>query len=106
MLPVATFAAGLIAGAVGLQMLKKSKAPKSLRDAADRLDGIGDKACGKAREGLDKAQSGLRRAATSGLSAVERSAADLRAKLEPDAVEAEPAARMETAPETEAKREA
>lgn len=89
MLPVVTFAAGLIAGAVGLQLLKKAKTP-----------------------------AGLRRAAVSGLSAVERSSADLRAKLEPTAVEAEPAevaetqaeavtetAQAEAGPETGEKRE-
>lgn len=96
MLPVLTFAAGLIAGAVGYRALNKSKSNVSLRAAGDA-----------ARDSLGKAQSGLRQAAVSGLSAVERSSASLRAKLEtvPDetaapapAVEADPAA-AETAPE-------
>lgn len=67
MLPVLTFASGLIAGIVGVQMLKKAK-------LADRPDPA-------AR--LDKAQAGLRQAAVSGLAAVEKSSACLRAKLTP-----------------------
>lgn len=67
MLPVLTFASGLIAGIVGVQMLKKAK-------LADRRDPA-------AR--LDKAQAGLRQAAVSGLAAMEKSSAGLRAKLTP-----------------------
>lgn len=67
MLPVLTFASGLIAGIVGVRLLKKAK-------LADRPDTA-------AR--LDKAQTGLRHAAVSGLAAVEKSSACLRAKLTP-----------------------
>lgn len=80
MLPVLTFAAGLIVGAAGYRALKKSKSGANLRAAGDI-----------AREGLDKAQCGLRQAAVSGLGAVERSSANLRVKLE-TAAEAPPAA--------------
>lgn len=97
MLPVLTFAAGLIVGAAGYRALKKSKSGVNLRAAGDA-----------ARDGLGKAQSGLRQAAVSGLSAVERSSANLRVKLETVAAE-EPApaaeadsATVETAPETPA----
>nr|HRQ82140.1 hypothetical protein [Azospirillaceae bacterium] len=78
MLPVLTFAAGLIVGAAGYRALKKSKSSVNLRAAGDA-----------ARDGLGKAQSGLRQAAVSGLSAVERSSANLRVKLETVPVEAE-----------------
>lgn len=94
MLPVLTFAAGLIVGAAGYRALKKSKSGVDLRAAGDA-----------ARDGLGKAQSGLRQAAVSGLSAVERSSANLRVKLETVPAEAEePAdegvsAAVETAPE-------
>lgn len=85
MLPVLTFASGLIAGIVGVRLLKKAK-------LADRPDTA-------AR--LDKAQTGLRHAAVSGLAAVEKSSACLRAKLTPAeapdaAVPAEPMAADET----------
>lgn len=93
MLPVLTFAAGVLAGVIGVKMLKKAKQSDALRAAAaTRLETVGD----RAREGLDKAQSGLRQAAVSGLSAVEKSSASLRAKLTPAE---EPAA--ETAAPTE-----
>lgn len=97
MLPVLTFAAGLIVGAAGYRALKKSKARVDLGAAG-----------AAARDGLDRAQSGLRQAAVSGLSAVERSSANLRVKLETipvdepaPAAEADSAA-VETAPEAAA----
>jgi hypothetical protein len=65
-----TFAAGVVAGAVGVRALKKAEAPEKLTDLAH-----------KARSGLDKAGEGLRDATVSGLSAVEKSSASLRAKL-------------------------
>ncbi|MCW2274853.1 hypothetical protein M2321_002434 [Rhodoblastus acidophilus] len=65
-----TFAAGIVAGAVGVRALKKAEAPEKLTDLAH-----------KARSGLDKAGEGLRDATVSGLSAVEKSSASLRAKL-------------------------
>lgn len=96
MLPVLTFAAGLIVGAAGYRALKKSKSSVNLRAAGDA-----------ARDGLGKAQSGLRQAAVSGLSAVERSSANLRVKLETVPAEAEEpvsaaAAAPEAAPEASA----
>jgi hypothetical protein len=65
-----TFAAGVVAGAVGVRALKKAEAPEKLTGLAH-----------KARSGLDKAGEGLRDATVSGLSAVEKSSASLRAKL-------------------------
>jgi hypothetical protein len=73
MLPFLTFASGIIAGIVGVKLLKKVKAP-------DSLGTLGD----KARSGLDKAQAGLRDVTVSGLSAIEKSSASLRTKLTPD----------------------
>lgn len=93
MLPVLTFAAGVLAGAIGVKMLKQAKQSDALRAAAAvRLETVGD----KAREGLGKAQCGLRQAAVSGLSAVEKSSASLRARLTPAEEPAE-----ETAPAEE-----
>lgn len=70
--PLLTFAGGLIAGIIGIRVLNKAAAP-----AAARLDGLG----GKARQGLDQAGESLRGAAVTGLSAIEKSSAGLRAKL-------------------------
>ncbi|EME69039.1 hypothetical protein H261_15300 [Paramagnetospirillum caucaseum] len=70
--PLLTFASGLLAGIVGVRLINKA-APS----AAARLDGIGD----KARQGLCQAQGGLRDATVSGLTAIEKSSASLRAKL-------------------------
>ncbi|MCG5243820.1 hypothetical protein ACIU1J_24025 [Azospirillum doebereinerae] len=72
MLPVLTFASGLIAGIVGVQLLKKTKLADE--GAAARLD---------------KTRAGLRRAAVSGLAAMETSSAGLRAKLTPAEATAE-----------------
>lgn len=92
MLPVLTFAAGLIVGAAGYRALKKSKSSVNFRAAGDA-----------ARDGLGKAQSGLRQAAVSGLSAVERSSANLRVKLETVPAEAdEPVSAADAAPEASA----
>ncbi len=65
MLPLLRFAAGLVVGIAGVTLLKS----------------------GKAKQGLDQAQTSLRDAAVYGLSAIEKSSASLREKLEP-AVEA------------------
>ncbi|MFA6022392.1 MAG: hypothetical protein WC722_19205 [Rhodospirillales bacterium] len=73
MLPLLTFASGLLAGIVGVKLLKKVKAPDSLGNFGD-----------KARSGLDKAQAGLRDATVTSLSAIEKSTASLRAKLTPE----------------------
>ena len=69
-----TFAAGVVAGVAGVKALKKAEAPEKLADLAQ-----------KARGGFDRAGEGLRDATVSGLSAVEKSSASLRAKLSGDA---------------------
>lgn len=95
MLPLLTFASGLVAGIVGIRLLKTVKTPENLKTAAGT---IGD----KARHGLDQAQSGLRQATVSGLTAIEKSSATLRARLSPEMGEppveqpARPAARKAT----------
>jgi len=68
-----TFATGIVAGAVGVKLLKKAEAPAKLTTLAH-----------KARSGFDKAGEELREATVSGLSAVEKSSASLRAKLAKD----------------------
>jgi hypothetical protein len=73
MLPLLTFASGLIAGIVGVRLVKSVTAPSGPRAAATaRLGTIGD-----------KAQTGLRQATVSGLTVIEKSSANLRAKLTP-----------------------
>ncbi len=91
MLPFLTFASGIVAGIVGVQLLKKAKTPQNLTQLGD-----------KARGGLDKAGASLRDATVSGLSAIEKSTAGLRARLIPAEAEAEAvveAAPVEAAPE-------
>lgn len=83
MLPFLTFAGGIVAGIVGVKLLKQVKTPESLGSLGD-----------KARSGLDKAGAGLREATVSGLSAIEKSTATLRTKLTP---EAEPEAEVPAA---------
>lgn len=72
--PLLTFASGLVVGIIGLRALKNAKAPETLRDAT----GAGLKA---ARTGLEQAETGLRKATVSGLDAIEKSSAALKAKL-------------------------
>lgn len=72
--PLLTFASGLVVGIVGLRALKNAKTPETLRDAT----GAGLKA---AQTGLEQAETGLRKATVSGLDAIERSSAALKAKL-------------------------
>jgi hypothetical protein len=73
MLPLLTFASGLIAGIVGVRLVKSVTAPSGPRAAATaRLGTIGG-----------KAQTGLRQATVSGLTVIEKSSANLRAKLTP-----------------------
>lgn len=100
--PFLTFASGVLLGVAGIRLLKTVKAPESLKTAAGSL---GD----KARHGLDQAQAGLRDATVSGLSAIERSSANLRDRLvtapaEPPASEA-PAAEAPVAKPRKAKAE-
>lgn len=82
--PLLTFASGLLAGIVGVRLLNKT-APQVA--AAVRAGDLG----GKARQGLTQAQSGLRDATVSGLAAIEKSSASLRARLTPAQAEAEAA---------------
>jgi len=80
MRPLLTFASGLLAGIVGIRLLKTVKLPENLRaNATARLDTLGD----KARHGFDKAETGLRQATVSGLETIEKSSASLRSKLTP-----------------------
>lgn len=81
MLPFLTFAGGIVAGIVGVKLLKQVKTPES-------LESLGD----KARSGLDKAGAGLRDVTVSGLSAIEKSTAKMRGKLSPEAEAEVPAA--------------
>lgn len=78
MLPLLTFASGIVAGIVGVRLLKKNKGSGSLKS-------LGQKAC----SGLDRAGEGLRDATVSGLSALEQSSASLRGQLTPSAPAAE-----------------
>lgn len=77
MLPLLTFASGLLAGVVGVRLLKSVKTPEGVKTATAAIGG-------KARHGLDQAQTGLRQATVSGLTAIERSSASLRARLTPE----------------------
>ncbi len=78
MLPLLTFTSGLLAGIVGVRLLKSAQASKGISAASGAQWGaMGD----KARYGLDKAQTGLRQATVSGLSVIEKSSASLREKL-------------------------
>lgn len=87
MVPLLTFASGLLAGIVGVRVLKGTAKP-----SGEKLQALGT----RARDGLEKAQNGLRSATISGLEGIERSSAHLRDKLTPP-----PAAEtaIETAPE-------
>lgn len=70
MYPLLVFATGLLAGAAGVRLLKGVKGP---------LKATGQQATGA-----------VRGAAVSGLSAIERTSACLRTKLEPEAAAAAP----------------
>lgn len=78
MLPVLMFASGLVAGVVGVRLLKKATTP-----AAPDLHRLGQ-----------RTRDGLRDATVTGLTAIETQAASLRAKLTPatEAAPTEPAA--------------
>ncbi|MBK3731772.1 hypothetical protein GAY29_01390 [Azospirillum brasilense] len=82
MLPLLTFASGVIAGALGVRMVKNAKAKADPRIAdlrATNLKAADVKAA--AREGAGKAQTAVREAAVSGLLAIERTSAGLRSRL-------------------------
>lgn len=70
MLPLLPFAAGLLAGAVAIRLLRNAKTREGL-----------DKVQDKARHGLEKTQDKLRDAAISGLAAVENSSSALKQRL-------------------------
>lgn len=70
MLPLLPFAAGLVAGAIAVRLLRNEKT----RDGLDKVQE-------KARLGLEKAQESLRGATISGLSAVESSSAAMKRRL-------------------------
>jgi len=89
MLPFLTFAGGIVAGIVGVKLLKQVKPPESLGNLGD-----------KARSGLDKAGAGLRDATVTGLSAIEKSTAKMRTKLTPPAAEPPEAVAAPTATTT------
>ncbi|MGQ9368065.1 hypothetical protein [Azospirillum sp. ST 5-10] len=98
MLPLLMFASGVVAGVVGVRVLKSAASSGDLPAAA--RSGVG--AIGaKAQSGVDHAQAAVRGATISGLSAIERTSANLRAKLE-----SQPAPEAERAAEREAEREA
>lgn len=117
MLPLLTFAAGLVTGAAGIRLLKSVKTKESLREAT--ASGV-EAVTTTARDQLGRVETGLRKATVSSLTAIERSSANLRAKLEaepaptgePEAVPQEAAAapvkpkarsRAKAKPATEAK---
>ncbi|AWJ92917.1 hypothetical protein Sp245p_24080 (plasmid) [Azospirillum baldaniorum] len=77
MLPLLTFASGVIAGAIGVRMVKNAKA-KADPKIAD-LKSVDVRAA--AREGAGKAQTAVREAAVTGLLAIERTSAGLRSRL-------------------------
>ncbi|GAA4249758.1 hypothetical protein GBZ26_27735 [Azospirillum formosense] len=108
MLPLLTFASGVIAGAIGVRMVKnaKAKADPTIADLrATNLKSVDVKAA--AREGAGKAQSAVREAAVTGLLAIERTSAGLRSRLATPVEEAPvEAAPVEAAPvEAEAVKE-
>ncbi|SCM76193.1 conserved hypothetical protein [uncultured Pleomorphomonas sp.] len=78
MLPLLTFASGLIVGIAGIRLARSAKPGDGLKAAADTIGT-------KAREGLESARSGLREAAVTGLSTVEKTSASLRDRLQPTA---------------------
>ena len=102
MLPFLTFATGLLAGIAGVRLLKSAKFDAIPTPSAADL--------GKtAREGFDRARTGLREAAVSGLTTVEKTSAGLREKLAPEPAPpgepavAEPSGTVETEAATEPK---
>lgn len=100
MLPLLTFAAGVLAGASVVRMLRSEKARAGFEAAGSRLREAATASRGKAQSGLDAAESQLRDAAIAGLAAVERSSAKLRGKLDPKPRKAPRAARKSTRKKT------
>lgn len=95
MFPLLTFATGLVVGIAGVRLLKSTRFDAIPTPSAADL--------GKtARDGFDRARSGLREAAVSGLTAVEKTSAGLREKLAPEAAPADEAAVTEPTAEAAA----
>lgn len=67
MLPFLTFASGLLIGGLGMKLARDARGAKAET----------------AREALAKGEAKMRRAAASGLDAVEKTAADLRRRVDP-----------------------
>lgn len=80
MYPLLVFASGLVAGAVGLRLLKNAKVPEGLKAAT--ASGVGTIGT-TAQSGVGKAQTVVREVTISGLSAIEKTSAHLRSKLTP-----------------------
>lgn len=97
MFPLLTFATGLVVGIAGVRLLKSARFDAVPTPSTDEIGK-------KAREGFERARSGLREAAVSGLSAVEKTSAGLREKLAPEAAAASETdateSSAEAAPET------
>lgn len=87
MFPLLTFAAGLVTGAASIRLLKSIKAPDKLREAT--VSGV-EAVTTTARDQYGRVETGLRKATVSSLSAIERSSATLRAKLEAEPAETPP----------------
>ncbi|WP_029007249.1 hypothetical protein [Azospirillum halopraeferens] len=93
MIPLLMFASGVVVGAAALRLLKSATVPEEWRGAGTT-----------ARTGVDRAQAAVREATLSGLSAVERTSAGLRARLTPEpAAPADAEAVPEAAPAPEAR---
>lgn len=88
MLPLLVFASGVVAGVVGVRALKSVASPDSISKAGSGIGTIG----ARAQSGIGQAQSAVRDATVSGLSAIERTSAQLRARLEAPPEPAEPPA--------------
>lgn len=71
MLPLIPLISGIVIGAVGVRLLKNNQSAESL--------------CASTRAGLEKAESGLRRATISSLEAIKKTSESLQNKLERNA---------------------
>lgn len=103
MIPLLTFATGIVVGAVGLKVAKgltrANRKPKNMAIPDDSAPGDGGEDPISSSENsqesapdssiVNRARDGLRSAAVNGLSAVERSSAALREKLSPEAEDSE-----------------
>lgn len=78
MFPLITFFSGVIAGAVGVRLVKNAVVSRDRR-AADR-DGVAGVGA-SVQAGAGKAQTAVREATITSLLAIERTSADLRSRL-------------------------